>query len=185
MNAFILYRNACLSGLLVFGLGSCTAPSTSLRESTAPTTPTPTRSTPDQSVTPSPPSPSALPTLPADRLVAATTTVNIYKIDSQCVNLLPQKTTVTKTRSMEAAIAKVLEETDSGDFSIAGYRVSREGERAIVDLRLPANSKRSFHSLSSCEQLALFGGIRKTLLNNAQWQIQSVQFTEKGEEIVL
>ncbi len=93
--------------------------------------------------------------------------------------------TLTAKQSLEGAIAKVLEETDSGDFSIAGYRVSKEGNRAIVDLRLPANTKRSFHSLSSCEQLALFGGIRKTLIDNAQWQIKSVQFTEKGQEIVL
>ncbi len=79
----------------------------------------------------------------------------------------------------------MLAETDSGDFSVAGYRVSVEGSRAIVDLRLPPGSKRQFRSLSSCEQLALFGGIRKTLTSNAQWKIQSVQFTEKGQEIVL
>ncbi|MBD2021984.1 hypothetical protein H6F43_17535, partial [Leptolyngbya sp. FACHB-36] len=56
---------------------------------------------------------------------------------------------------------------------------------ATVDLRLPANAKRRFVSLSTCEQLALFGSIRKTLTSNRQWKIKSVRFTEKGQPIVL
>jgi hypothetical protein len=113
------------------------------------------------------------------------TTIYLFKVDNRCAKLTPAKVTIAAKQSLEGAIAKVLEETDSGDFSIAGYRISREGDRAIVDLRLPANAKRQFQSLSSCEQLALFGGIRKTLIDNSQWNIKSVQFTEKGEEIVL
>jgi hypothetical protein len=113
------------------------------------------------------------------------TTINLYKVDNRCAALTPEKVTIAANQSLEGAIAKVLEETDSGDFTIAGYRISREGNRAIIDLRLPANAKRQFRSLSSCEQLALFGGIRKTLIDNVQWRIKSVQFTEKGEEIVL
>lgn len=174
----------CLMSLIALSLGSCSAPpaplaspsSSMINPSSTPSTPIATQPSPSRAV---------------DRLTtptgasAQTMTINIYKIDSQCANLAPEKVTVAATQSLEAAIAKVLAETDSGDFSIAGYRVSRDGTRAIVDFRLPANSRRSFHSLSSCEQLALFGGIRKTLINNSQWNVRSVQFTEKGQEIVL
>jgi hypothetical protein len=171
--------------LIALTLGSCSAPS-SLVADDAPgdRNPVPTPSSP--LATQRSPSSSAAARLTAPTgAPSPTTTINIYKVDTQCANLAPKKVTVTAKQSLEAAIAQVLAETDSGDFSIAGYRVSQAGTQAIVDLRLPANAKRSFYSLSSCEQLALFGGIRKTLLNNSQWKIQSVQFTEKGQEIVL
>ena len=171
--------------LIALTLGSCSAPPSSVAD--APTgegspVPTPSSSTATQ---PSPSSSAAARLTAPTGAPSPTTTINIYKVDTQCANLAPERVTVTASQSLEAAIAQVLAATDSGDFSIAGYRVSQEGTRAIVDLRLPANAKRSFYSLSSCEQLALFGGIRKTLLNNSQWKIQSVQFTEKGQEIVL
>ncbi|PSB25686.1 sporulation/spore germination protein [Stenomitos frigidus] len=169
----------------MLSLSSCSTPQTPVDERPASISPTsPSPSTPASIDSP----PAASPSASVDRLTTPTTpqtTINVYKVDSLCRDLVPRKMTLTAKQSLEGAIAKVLEETDSGDFSIAGYRVSKEGNRAIVDLRLPANTKRSFHSLSSCEQLALFGGIRKTLIDNAQWQIKSVQFTEKGQEIVL
>ncbi|HEY9895906.1 MAG TPA: sporulation/spore germination protein [Candidatus Sericytochromatia bacterium] len=183
MTTTIARLTACLMSLIALTLGSCSAPTVA----DAPTddrSPAPTPSSPI--ATQPAPSPSVAARLAAPTgTPSPTTTINIYKVDTQCANLAPEKVTVTANQSLEAAIAQVLAETDSGDFSIAGYRVSREGAQAIVDLRLPANAKRSFYSLSSCEQLALFGGIRKTLLNNSQWKIQSVQFTEKGQEIVL
>ncbi|MFM6369036.1 MAG: sporulation/spore germination protein, partial [Dolichospermum sp.] len=40
-------------------------------------------------------------------------------------------------------------------------------------------------SLSSCEQFALFGSVRKTLMSNSEWKIKDVRFTERGEDIVL
>lgn len=186
MHAAIAYLSTCLISLTILSLSSCSAPPAPVSTPVvSPTSPSP--GIPSPSARSPVPSPSAL----ADRLTAPSevaakqTTINIYKIDRLCADLTPQKVTIAAKQSLEGAIAKVLEETDSGDFSIAGYRVSKEGGRALIDLRLPANTKRSFYSLSSCEQLALFGGIRKTLINNAQWQIKSVQFTEKGQEIVL
>lgn len=168
-------------------LSSCSTPLSPVSE--RPASSNPTSSSPS-TPTPIASQPVASPSASIERLTTPTkatpqTTINVYKIDGLCKDLVPQKMTIAAKQSLEGAIAKVLEETDSGDFSIAGYRVSKEGDRAIVDLRLPANSKRSFHSLSSCEQLALFGSIRKTLVDNSQWQIKSVQFTEKGQEIVL
>lgn len=170
--------------LIALTLGNCSAPPSLMADAPpGDRNPVPT---PSSIATQRSPSSSAAARLTAPTgSPSPTTTINIYKVDTQCANLAPEKVTVTAKQSLEAAIAQVLAETDSGDFSIAGYRVSQAGTQAIVDLRLPANAKRSFYSLSSCEQLALFGGIRKTLLNNSQWKIQSVQFTEKGQEIVL
>ena len=187
MNAATSYLKTCFVSLILLALSSCSTPVPPVSEPSASINPTrPSPSAPVSIASPPVPSPkTAVERLTAPTPVAPQTTIDVYKIDSLCRDLVPQKTTIAANQSLEGAIAKVLEATDSGDFSIAGYRVSKEGKRAIVDLRLPANSKRSFHSLSSCEQLALFGGIRKTLLNNAQWQIELVQFTEKGQEIVL
>ncbi len=183
MTTTVARLTVCWISLVALSLGSCSAPPSPIADTpSGDRSPVPTPSSPIAA----PPSPSTVAPLTAPTGASApTTTINIYKIDSQCANLAPEKVTVTAKQSLEAAIAQVLAETDSGDFSVAGYRVSQEGSRAIVDLRLPANAKRSFHSLSSCEQLALFGGIRKTLINNSQWKIQSVQFTEKGQAIVL
>lgn len=180
MNPSLYYLSVGVMSLLVLSLGSCSVspppdspPSASVPSgSNSPTTP-------PSSIALSPSS-AAKPTPPVKM-----TTIYLFKVDSQCAKLTPEKVTIATKQSLEGAIAKVLEETDSGDFTISGYRISREGDRAIVDLRLPANAKRQFQSLSSCEQLALFGGIRKTLIDNSQWKIKSVEFTEKGEEIVL
>jgi hypothetical protein len=113
------------------------------------------------------------------------TTVVLYKVDSQCMNLVPFKAEIVAQNPVEGAIAKVLENQDSADFDLAGYRVSVENGVATVDLRLSPGSQRTFQSLSICEQLALFGGIRKTLVENSGWGITSVQFTQRGQEIVL
>jgi hypothetical protein len=168
--------------LIALTLGSCSAPPSSVADApTGDRSPVPT---PSPIATPPSPSSSAAARLTAPTgAPSPTTTINIYKVDTQCANLAPEKVTVTANRSLEAAIAQVLAETDSGDFSIAGYRVSREGAQAIVDLRLPANAKRSFYSLSSCEQLALFGGIRKTLLNNSSGRFNPYSLRRKGRRL--
>jgi hypothetical protein len=38
--------------------------------------------------------------------------------------------------------------------------------------------------MSSCEQMALFGSLEKTLTSNAALQIQAVKFTSGQQEIV-
>jgi hypothetical protein len=88
---------------------------------------------------------------------------------------------------MEAAIGKTLAQWDTADFSLGGYRISIDPDSRVasVDLRVNPNSKRQLESLSSCEQLALLGAINKTLTGNSQWKIESVRFTEQGEEVVL
>ncbi|MEP0870166.1 hypothetical protein NDA01_10180 [Trichocoleus desertorum AS-A10] len=201
-----------LAGSLCLGISSCdTHPSeegdrtrSSLPNSTAanstiqPAASVP-RATPTPTISPS----SATPSLAArsqplnapTKTVAATTTaqtqntvpVTIYKVDGQCQNLVPQKVTVSAQKSMEAAVSKTLAQWDTADFSLTGYRVSVDPDSrvATVDLRVSPSSKRQLESLSSCEQLALLGAVNKTLTTNPQWKIESVRFTEQGEEVVL
>jgi hypothetical protein len=112
-------------------------------------------------------------------------TVTIYQPDNQCQNLVPEKVIIPAKNSLHAALGEVLQPRNS-DFSLAGYRVSVNSNRvATVDLRVAPDSQRTFTSLSSCEQFALFGSIKKTLTNNSVWKIKEVRFTQQGEEIYL
>jgi hypothetical protein len=114
-------------------------------------------------------------------------TVTVYRVDNLCEGFIPQQVKVSQRNSLEAAIAKVLELQNNGDFAIAGYRVQVEPNKevATIDFRLPVNSPRQFISLSQCELFSLFGSIRQTLTSNPQWNIKEVNFTEKGQEIFL
>lgn len=118
---------------------------------------------------------------------ANTVTVTVYKSDDQCVNFEPQQVQVAGDRPMEGAVGKVLENQGSGDFDLSGYRISVDPNTrvATVDLRMNPNSTRKLVSLSACEQFALFGSLRETLMKNPDWNISEVRFTERGEEIVL
>ncbi|MBE9207477.1 sporulation/spore germination protein [Nostoc sp. LEGE 06077] len=114
-----------------------------------------------------------------------TVNVTLYTSDTQCQELIPQKVEVPATQPVASAVGKIVEGRDTADFSLSGYRVNVKNGVATVDLRLSPQSKRQIASLSSCEQFALFGSVRKTLMSNSQWKIKDVRFTEKGEEIVL
>jgi hypothetical protein len=118
-------------------------------------------------------------------VVGKTTDVTLYTIDNQCQDFISQTTAVSSEEPISGAVSKVLEKGSNGDFSLSSYRVNVKNGLATVDLRVAPNSKRSISSLSSCEQNAIFGSLRKTLTSNPQWKIKDVRFTEKGEEIVL
>ncbi len=116
-----------------------------------------------------------------------TVPVNIYRPDSQCQTLVSEKVAVPAATPVNAAVGKVLKEADSGDFALAGYRVNvnTNSRIATIDLRLSPDSQRQFVSLSTCEQFALFGSLRKTLTDNSQLKIKDVRFTQQGQEIKL
>lgn len=114
----------------------------------------------------------------------------IYTIDDQCLDLVPQPLEAerlkTGDRPVDGAIQQVIEVALGADFDLAGYRMSINQEGvATLDLRVAPNAKRQLASLSTCEQLALFGGLRKTLTDHQGWGIRAVRFTEQGKEIVL
>jgi len=158
-------------------LSSCAMP-VPTEQPSAPPTPSPS---PAVSSSPKPLATGQSPKKLPEKQVAVT----LYRVDRQCMALMPRNVMVPATRPMEGAIARLLEERDNTDFSLAGYRLTVTNGRATVDLRIATDSPRVFQSLSQCEQLELFGGIRKTLMGNPAWKIQSVRFTEKGEEILL
>ncbi len=112
--------------------------------------------------------------------------VTIYTSDVQCQALIPQKVSVSAKHAGLAAVGKILEGEGTADLSLAGYRISIDQSGvATVDLRTATDSKWHLTSLSSCEQFALFGSLRRTLIGNAQWKIKDVRFTERGKEISL
>ncbi len=113
------------------------------------------------------------------------TSVSIYTIDAQCNQLVPVSVTVPEKRSLEAAVGQVLDRQSSTDFQLVGYRVQRTpgSPEVTIDLRRSPSAQRGFVSLSTCEQLALFGGLRQTLTSNPIWGISTVIFTENGKRI--
>lgn len=114
-----------------------------------------------------------------------TLTLNIYQADSQCQALVPKPVAIPAGAPVDAAVGKVLEQAESGDFDLAGYRVAVNSGVATIDLRLSPDAQRRFVSLSSCEQFALFGSLRRTLTDNSQLNIKDVRFTEQGQELTL
>lgn len=113
-----------------------------------------------------------------------TITLNIYRTDSQCETLIPEPVAVAAETPVTASVGNVVAQVSSGDLDLTGYRVNLNNGIATIDLRLSPDSQRQFVSLSMCEQLALFGSIRKTLLENPRLNIQDVRFTDKGQDIV-
>ncbi|MEA5593045.1 sporulation/spore germination protein [Rivularia sp. UHCC 0363] len=145
------------------------------------TTPTPTVKTAPLG-TQTPPSET-----PSQNKTASSKNVDItlYTSDSQCQELVPKKVSVSVDEPVKDAVGRIITEKDTGDFNISNYRVNVNNGIATVDLRLSPNSPRQLTSLSSCEQFALFGSLRKTLTSNPKWNIKDVRFTEAGQEIVL
>ena len=114
-----------------------------------------------------------------------TVTVTLYTSDTQCQELIPKQVSVSAQEPVTSAVSKILEQRDTADFSLSGYRVSIKDGVATVDLRTSPNSQRQLTSLSICEQFALFGSLRKTLTSNAQWNIKEVRFTQLGKDVSL
>ncbi len=152
----------------------------------------PSNPRPDARPNPSGPAPSLLdaPPLgepdrqPNRQVTAATTTsVEVFKLDSQCDRFQGEVLVLPRQTALEDAVGQAIAASKTVDFDLAGYRVTPGpgvGE-VTVDLRVTSNSKRSLKSLSHCEGLSLLGGIRHTLVANGQFGINQVQFTAAGE----
>ncbi|NEQ51506.1 MAG: sporulation/spore germination protein [Leptolyngbya sp. SIO3F4] len=111
--------------------------------------------------------------------------VSIYVMDDSCSKFQAESVEVPVDAAMTEAIGQVLERHSFESFKLSGYRVNVEDSKAIVDLRLAEDSERQFLSLSSCEQQGLFGGLEETLTQNPTWQVNQVEFTNRGQEITL
>jgi hypothetical protein len=186
------YLVSLVIGAIALSLSSC---------SSTPTYPS------SDSKTPATPSPSALSQTPSmaklrakssisgqsirkapstsNAVASNTITVTLFTSDTQCQALIPKQVSVPANQPVAAAVAKILEQGETGDFSLSEYRVKVNNGVATVDLQISPDSQRQLTSLSSCEQFALFGSLRKTLTSNSQWKIKDVRFTQRGEEILL
>lgn len=149
----------------------------------SPTSPPIDSETPNSTTPPSTPPKTPAATSPDP--TGKTTNVTLYTSDIQCQALIPQQVAVPAAEPVTGAVGKIIAERDTADFDLSGYRVNVENGVATVDLRLSPQSKRQLVSLSSCEQFALFGSLRKTLTSNAEWNIKEVRFTEQGKDVVL
>ena len=112
-------------------------------------------------------------------------TVSVYTIDDQCNDFVAQSVQVPSDKAVVDAVGQAMNAIDYNAFKLEGYQVNINGTTAVVDMKLSPSSQRQFTSLSSCEQRALFGSVEETLLNNADWDVKSVKFTNRGQEIIL
>ena len=157
---------------------------------------------PDAVELPSEPIPSAVEKAPDDKVVEAQpdgegtfekqpgaadamVSVSVYTIDDQCNDFVEETIQVPADQAMFQAVGKAVDSVDANAFKLEDYRVILEGNTAVVDMSLADGSERQFVSLSSCEQRALFGSVEETLLNNPDWSVDAVKFTNAGEELVL
>lgn len=200
MNCIKNYLTPLVIGLIVLSLNSCASSPTNRQSDNANLPTAGTAQTPsttflsDSGVSiPAQPEKEAPVADQSSQATSSTTpakdtvTLTIYQVDSQCQTLVSEKVALPATSPVDAAVGKVLNQADSGDFDLAGYRVQVNPKNGIatVDFRLSPNSRRQFVSLSSCEQFALFGSLRKTLTDNSPLKIKGVRFTERGQDIVL
>ena len=201
MNRLKTSLTPLMAGLIVLLLGSCaSSPTNHQTDNTSSSVAETDIVSTEQSETPP-----TLPTTPQQKTPIAsqsldakndrsksnsgtkTVTLTIYQADSQCQNLVPEQVSVPADTLVDGAVGKVLQQADSGDFDLAGYRVQVNPNSGVatVDFRLSPDSRRQFVSLSSCEQFALFGSLRKTLTDNSRLKIKDVRFTEQGQAIQL
>ncbi|MCU0548823.1 MAG: GerMN domain-containing protein [Leptolyngbya sp. Prado105] len=130
-------------------------------------------------------SPSPVVASPAEKpaIKGKTLTVNIFELDSQCNKFKATKSTVPANQPVTQAIAQTLQRANSESLDVAGYRVKVKSGTATIDFRPVPNARKSLTTLANCEQLALFGSVRRTLTQNPTLKIKSVRFTDRGQPI--
>jgi hypothetical protein len=113
--------------------------------------------------------------------------VVIYRPDASCETYEPELVQVSSQNALNDAVEYILADQTIPYFDISGYRLNREPNSKVVtiDLRVSRTSKRIFNSLSICEQKALFGSLRETLVNHPDWDIEDVIFTNRGNQLTL
>ncbi|PSR14554.1 hypothetical protein C8255_23990 [filamentous cyanobacterium CCP3] len=125
----------------------------------------------------------------ARRLVVPTdpVAVDLYTLDDRCENYRREPVLVPRPQSMETTVDLILAEQVIPELTLSGYRTRFDPETKIVtiDLRVARTSRRVLQSLSVCEQKALLGSLRETLINQPDWKIEAVTFTNRGNVLVL
>jgi hypothetical protein len=121
-----------------------------------------------------------------DQAQPKTTAATLYMADGSCTAFESKTVELPPQDAIDHAISQLLATQSVKSIPLAGYRVEQRLSGTVrVDLRFAPDMTRSVYSLSNCEQFALFGSIRATLVQNPQWQVTQVIFTERGKELVL
>ena len=182
-------------GVIVLSLlvVSCTAPTPTVTVENSPVpSPSPTLASPSPqpspSDSPSPvqdsPSPKPISTpLKISANTASTVPIAIYRMDSGCNALVPKTEDLPKEKTLDAAVDAVISHSNSADFTISDYGITKAGNTATIVLRLPPTAKRPFAAMSACEQMSLFGALRATVVGRSDWNIRDVKFSDGKEEI--
>ena len=184
--------------VLSFLVVSCTTPTPTVQNSSVPSpsmTPTSPSPTPSSSPKPSPiDSPSPVQESPSTKPLstplktsantASTVPIAIYRMDSGCNALVPKMEDLPKVKTLDAAVGAVISHSNSADFTISDYGITKAGNTATIVLRLPPTAKRPFAAMSACEQMSLFGALRETIVGRSDWNIRDVKFSDGKEEIV-
>jgi hypothetical protein len=120
--------------------------------------------------------------IPADPVA-----VDLYTLASTCETYQVEPIQVPRFQSMENTVGLILAEQSIPYFTLSGYRASYdlETKTATIDLRVARTSRRVLQSLSLCEQKALLGSLRETLIHQPDWNIDAVVFTNRGHELLL
>lgn len=113
--------------------------------------------------------------------------VDLYTLDDRCEGYQTEAIQVPRQQSMENTVDLILAEQRIPELTLSGYRTRFDpGTKTVtIDLRVARTSRRVLNSLSVCEQKALLGSLRETLLNQPDWQIEAVVFTNRGNPLVL
>lgn len=121
---------------------------------------------------------------PSDSIGVSTVPVAVYRMDASCNALVPKTENLPKEKVLDATVGAVIRQSNNADFTVSDYRVTQEGSKVTIVLRLPPSAKRPFSAMSACEQMSLFGALRETLMQRSEWKIRDVQFSDGKEEIM-
>ncbi len=113
--------------------------------------------------------------------------VDLYTLDDRCESYQAEAIQVPRPQSMENTVALIMAEQAIPELTLSGYRTSFDPETntVTIDLRVARSSRRVLNSLSVCEQKVLLGSLRETLINQPDWKIEAVVFTNRGNPLVL
>ncbi len=113
--------------------------------------------------------------------------VDLYTLDNRCETYQAEPIQVPRPQSMEGTVALILAEQTIPDLTLSGYRATYdlETKTVTIDLRVARDSRRVLQSLSVCEQKALLGSLKETLIHQPDWNIETVIFTNRGNPLVL
>lgn len=119
---------------------------------------------------------------PPRPLLADPITVEIHRLDKQCEYFVTEPHVVDRATGLADTVRWLLQTSPTPHLDLTDYRLRMDPDQGQVtlDLRLSATSLRQLQSLSICEQQALLGSVRQTLLNHPDWAIREVHFTQRG-----